>query len=128
MAEGVFMSLEKYGPWGLIIGGSEGIGAELARRLAAQRFNVALVARKEPPLTQLATELRATGVEVRTLSGDLSKADVVDKVRALTADVDVGFLIYVAGANSVRGNIVDLEPEVYRSVIAVNVSAPVEFV
>jgi short-subunit dehydrogenase len=126
--EVAIMNLERYGPWALIIGGSEGIGAAFARKLAARKFNIALVARKEPPLAELAAELRTDRVEVRTLSADLSKADVVDKVAALTADIEVGFLIYVAGANSIRGNIVDLDPEIYRSVIAVNVIGPVEFV
>jgi uncharacterized protein len=122
------MNLEKYGPWALVIGGSEGIGAAFARKLAAKQFNIALGARKEPPLVELATELRAIGVDVRTLSADLSKADVPDEVQTLTADIEIGFLIYVAGANSIRGNIVDLDPQVYRSVIAVNVLDPVEFV
>lgn len=36
--------------------------------------------------------------------------------------------IYVAGANSIRGNFVELEPQVFRAVIAVNVLGPVEFV
>jgi short-subunit dehydrogenase len=122
------MNLEKYGPCALIVGGSEGIGAALARKLAAKQFNIVLVARKEQPLAELATELRATGVEVRTLSADLSRSDALKKVRKLTDDIVVGYLIYVAGANSVRGNIVELEPEVYRAVIAVNVLGPVEFV
>jgi short-subunit dehydrogenase len=122
------MNLEKYGTWALIVGGSEGIGAAFARKLAAKQFNIALVARKEQPLAALATELRATGVDVRMLSADLSRPDVLEKVRTMTDDIVVGYLIYVAGANSVRGNIVELDPEVYRAVIAVNVLAPVEFV
>jgi short-subunit dehydrogenase len=122
------MNLQKYGPWALIVGGSEGIGAALAYKLAAEKFNIVLVARKEPPLAELARELRVTGVEVRTASVDLSRPDALEKVRALTDDIVIGYLIYVAGANSVRGNIVELDPEVYRSVIAVNVVAPVEFV
>jgi short-subunit dehydrogenase len=121
------MNIEKYGPWALIVGGSEGIGAAFARKLAAKKFNIVLVARKEPPLLELATELRATGVEVRTLSADLSRPDVLEKVRTLTDDIAIGYLIYMAGANSIRGNIVELEPQVYRTVIAVNVLAPVEF-
>jgi uncharacterized protein len=115
------MNLEKYGPWALIIGGSEGIGSSFARKLAAKKFNVALVARKTQPLDAVATELRPTGVEVRTLSADLSRPDALEKVRTITDDIEIGYLIYVAGANSIRGNIVDLAPEVYRSVIAVNV-------
>ena len=122
------MTIEKYGPWALIVGGSEGIGAAFARKLAARKFNIVLVARKEPPLVELASELRASGVEVRTLSADLSRSDVLERLRTVTDDVVIGYLIYVAGANSIRGNIVELEPEVYRAVIAVNVLAPVEFV
>jgi short-subunit dehydrogenase len=122
------MNLEKYGPWALIIGGSEGIGSSFARKLAAKKFNVALVARKTQPLDEVATQLHPTGVEVRTLSVDLSRPDALEKVRTITDNIDIGYLIYVAGANSIRGNIVDLAPEVYRSVIAVNVVAPVEFV
>jgi uncharacterized protein len=122
------MNLEKYGPWALIVGGSEGIGAAFTRKLAARKFNVVLVARKMQPLEELAAELRPTGVEVRILSADLSKPDVLDEVRAVTDDIEIGYLIYVAGANSVRGNFVELASEVYRSVIAVNVLAPVEFV
>jgi short-subunit dehydrogenase len=122
------MNLKKYGPWALIIGGSEGIGSSFARKLAAKQFNLALVARKRPPLEEVATELRTMGVEVRTLSTDLGKPDVLEKVRTITDDIEIGYLIYVAGANSIRGNIVDMAPEVYHSVIAVNVSAPVEFV
>jgi short-subunit dehydrogenase len=122
------MTPEKYGPWALIIGGSEGIGSSFARQLAAKNFNVALVARKSQPLDEVATELRPIGVQVRTLSADLSRPDALEKVRSITDDIEIGYLIYVAGANSIRGNIVDLAPEVYRSVIAVNVVAPVEFV
>jgi uncharacterized protein len=122
------MHLDKYGPWALIIGGSEGIGAAFARKLAAQKFNIALVARKAQPLEELAAELRATGVEVRFLSADLSRMDVLGTVRAMTDDIDIGYLIYVAGANNVRGNFVELDPEVYRAVLAVNVLGPVEFV
>jgi short-subunit dehydrogenase len=122
------MNLEKYGPWALIVGGSEGIGAAFARKLAEKKFNIVLVARKEAPLAELAMELRETGAEVRTLSADLSLPDVLETVRKATDDIVIGYLIYVAGANSVRGNIVELDPKVYRAVIAVNVLAPVEFV
>jgi short-subunit dehydrogenase len=40
------MFAEKYGPWALIAGGSEGIGASFARKIAQQAVNVVLMARK----------------------------------------------------------------------------------
>ncbi|MDE3206184.1 MAG: SDR family NAD(P)-dependent oxidoreductase [Acidobacteriota bacterium] len=122
------MDMGKYGPWALIVGGSEGIGASFARQLAADGFSLAVVARKPGPLEELAQELRAAGTDVRVLSVDLSQPGAVDVVRELTDDIEVGLLIYNAGANSVRGNFVDLDPEVYRSVIAVNVVGQAEFV
>jgi short-subunit dehydrogenase len=121
------MDLRKYGPWALIVGGSEGVGAAFARELAAAGFKLILVARKEGPLEERAAELRAAGTEVRTLSVDMSRSDAIDRVRSLTDDVEVGLLIYNAGANSIQGNFVELDPEVYRAVIGVNVIGQAEF-
>lgn len=57
------MDLTKYGPWALIIGGSEGVGAAFARQLASDGFKLVVVARKQAPLESLAAELR---VETRS--------------------------------------------------------------
>jgi short-subunit dehydrogenase len=122
------MNLERYRPWALIVGGSEGIGASFARKLAALKFNIVIVARKPGPLEEVANEARKFGVAVRTVSADLSKPDALLKVRASTDDIDIGFLIYNAGANNTRGNFVELDPEVYRSVIAITVTGQAEFV
>jgi short-subunit dehydrogenase len=121
------MDLQRYGPWALIIGGSEGVGAAFARKLAASGFKLVLVARKQGPLEELAKELAAQGTEIRTLSADMSKPDALERVRCSTDDVEVGLLIYNAGANDTRGAFVELDPEVYRSVIAVNVIGQSEF-
>ena len=121
------MDTAKYGPWALIVGGSEGIGAAFARRLATVGFKLVLIARKPGPLESLAAELRSGGVEVRALSADLSRGDALKRARSVTDDIDVGLLIYNAGANNIRGDFVDLNPEVYRSVIAVNVIGQSEF-
>jgi short-subunit dehydrogenase len=119
--------LAKYGPWALIIGGSEGVGAAFARKLAADGFNLVLVARKLEPLQQLSDELTAGGADVRIASVDLAQHDALNHVRAVTDDIEVGMLIYNAGANNTRGNFVELDPKVYRSVIAINVIGQSEF-
>ena len=119
--------LAKYGPWALIIGGSEGVGAAFARKLAKDGFKLVLVARKPEPLQQLSKELATGGAEVRIASVDLSNHDALNQVRKVTDDIDVGFLIYVAGANNTRGDFVELDPQVYRSVIAINVIGQTEF-
>lgn len=120
-------NLAKYGPWALIIGGSEGVGAAFARKLAADHFKLVLVARKPEPLKQLSDELTAAGSEVRTASVDMGKHDALERVRVMTDDIEVGMLIYVAGANNTRGNFVELDPAVYRSVLGVNVIGQSEF-
>ena len=85
------------------------------------------MARKVEPLEALASELRQTGVEVRTLSVDLARTEAIDRVRTVTDDIEIGFLIYNAGANETRGNFVELDPRVYRSVINITVVGQAEF-
>jgi uncharacterized protein len=121
------MDLQKYGPWALVVGGSEGVGAAFARQLAADGFKLVLTARKQGPLDELANELRAGGTEVRVLSADLTKSDVLDAVRAVTDDVEVGLLVYNAGANETRGNFLELPREVPDKVIAINVTGQTDF-
>jgi short-subunit dehydrogenase len=59
----------------LVTGASSGIGADLARELAARRHGVTLVARREPRLTALAEELeKAHGVRAEVIALDLSDA------------------------------------------------------
>jgi len=38
---------EKYGPWAIIAGASEGTGREFARQVAAQGVNCILIARRQ---------------------------------------------------------------------------------
>ena len=121
------MDLHKYGPWALIVGGSEGVGAAFARMLAADGFSLVLVARKPGPLDELAVELCGHGAQVRTVSADLSQPDALGRVRAATDDVEIGLMIYNAGANNTRGNFVELPAEVTRSVIAINVTGQSAF-
>jgi hypothetical protein len=89
----------QYGPWALVAGASEGIGAAFARRIAAAGVNVALLARNPEPLDALAGELRGTtGVEVRAASVDLTSPTLLDDLAPLTDGIDVGLLVYNAGA------------------------------
>ena len=115
--------LDRYGPWAVIAGGSEGVGAELALQLAADGFDLVLVARKPGPLEATAEAVRALGVEVRTVSADLTRPEAVAAVIEATTDVEVGLLVYNAGANShgrpfTRGDLGG-----FRGVIDLNITA-----
>ena len=95
------ITTERYGPWAVIAGGSEGIGAAFAGELAKAGLNLVLLARKPEPLEETARKIRGDfGVEVRTLSMDLTAADMLDRIRAVTDDLEVGLLVYNAGADN----------------------------
>ena len=87
---------DRYGPWAVIAGASEGTGAAIARQLAAEGIHCLLIARREGPLATLAEELRATGVKVRTAAIDLSEPDAAARIAAAADGLEVG--LYVANA------------------------------
>ena len=120
---------ERYGPWAVIAGGSEGVGVSFARKLAADGINLVLVARKPGPLIETADAVRAEfGVEVRTLALDLTAPDAVEQVRALTDGVEVGMLIYNAGTDNVAADMLDRALAAAERVIALNVLGQTRFV
>ncbi|MDB5737442.1 MAG: family NAD(P)-dependent oxidoreductase [Sphingomonas bacterium] len=99
---------KRYGAWALIAGGSDGLGAALSHELAARGMNCLLVARRAPVLDALAEELRAAhGVEVRTLSLDLSMSDAPAQLEAATAALDLGIVVFNAGAEASGSHFVD---------------------
>ncbi len=96
--------LAAYGPWAVIAGGSEGVGAEFAQQLAESGINVVLIARKNDPLEETARRCRSLGAEVRTLPMDLLGGPTAGgaRIAAATADLEVGLLIYNAGGKYVQ--------------------------
>lgn len=84
--------------WALITGGSAGIGVELARVFAANKFNLILVARNEARLNQIADELRGKhGIETKTLVKDLSLASAPQEIFDTLHDTPVSVLVNNAG-------------------------------
>ena len=113
--------VRRYGPWAVIAGASEGIGAAFATALAARGLNLVLVARRPQPLEALAATLPTRTV---TVAADLATADGLAAVAAATADLEVGLLVANA-ASSAIGPFVDADPADLDRVVDVNVRAPV---
>lgn len=118
----------QYGPWAVIAGGSEGVGAEFALLLAHAGINLVLIARKSEPLRDTADRCRELGVDVRELALDLSRADSVEKIRSATTGLEVGLLIYNAGANTHSAEFLDGDLAAFHQVIDLNVTTPLALV
>ena len=89
---------ERYGPWAVVTGASDGIGRELAVQLASMGMNLVLVARRGEVLSALAASLRASdGIDSRVIAADLERAEEVQRVVTQTQDLDVGLLVAAAG-------------------------------
>lgn len=115
-----------YGPWAVIAGGSEGVGSAFADSLAQAGINVVLIARKLGPLGETANKVRAHGVQVRTLSLDLLLPDAVAQIRQVTDDLEIGLLIFNAGANSYGHEFVTSELDKVQGVIDLNITRQLE--
>jgi short-subunit dehydrogenase len=90
----------KYGRWVVIAGASEGIGASLADQLAARGLDLVLIARNDVLLDEVAARARDQhGVQTRVVVQDLTDPDASAQVADATDGLDVGLLIYNAGAS-----------------------------
>ncbi|MGD0667529.1 MAG: SDR family oxidoreductase [Bryobacteraceae bacterium] len=82
-----------------ITGASSGIGSVFARKLAAQGYDLLLIARRRDRLDQLAAELeRAHQIHVEACTADLSVVEEMDRVAArLAAEPRLDLLVNNAG-------------------------------
>jgi short-subunit dehydrogenase len=111
-------------PLALVTGASAGIGRELARILAREGHDLVLVARREPELTALATELKERyAADSRVVTADLSKARAAQTlVKELGPAAQVDVLVNNAGFGG-HGAFWERERDADLRQIAVNVTA-----
>jgi NAD(P)-dependent dehydrogenase (short-subunit alcohol dehydrogenase family) len=104
----------------LVSGGGTGIGAAVARRLAADGFRVAVAGRRAAPLDDVAGEVGGVA-----LTGDLSDEEDVARVVAAAVAVFGGLDVLVCNAGAgAAGTAAEQTLERWDSVLRTNLTGP----
>jgi uncharacterized protein len=108
----------------LVTGGSSGIGAIYADRLARRGYDLILVARSQDKLSQLATRLgKETGRKVETVAADLNHSDDLRRVETVLRTNDrITLLINNAGFGS-SSPLLSSDVDKMEEMISINVRA-----
>ena len=109
----------------LITGGGTGIGAAIARRLAAEGTAVAIVGRRSEPLEAVVTEIAKAGGRAIALPADLEGRDAPAAVVARTTDAFGGLDVLVNNAAVIKNLPLEEMPvATFDQHLAVNIGAP----
>ena len=115
---------DRYGPWALIVGASEGIGQSFTLSLAKRGLHLVLIARKERPLMRLSEEMKKEHhIDTLPLSEDLSASGAAERIGDATAGIDVGLVVYNA-ALSEPGPFLNVQPDTLERLVATNCTGP----
>lgn len=119
------MTLPSPGPdrTAVVTGASSGIGAEIARALAARGHHVSLVARSADKLQALAAELGQADVLAADLSDRPTRAALPERIAALGRVPDI--LVNNAGLSTL-GPVSSADPEAEMNMVEVDVMAVVD--
>jgi short-subunit dehydrogenase len=113
----------------ILTGASSGIGFEVAKLLARERLKLALLARRENILRELADELKNSGSEILPIKCDVSKKAQSKKayleVKSHFGQVDIAIL---NSALSHRTGVEDYDVEVAKEIFEVNVFGILNFI
>lgn len=114
---------EKYGPYALVAGGSDGLGFAFAEAAARRGLNLVLIARQPERLHAAAERLKAAyHIDVIAIAADMADFEQVkERINALL--VSIGLLIYNA-AYAPIGRFENTSEERLSLAVDVNVKAP----
>ncbi len=114
---------QRYGPWALVAGASDGVGEALARALADRGVDVVLLARRQALLDEIAASLPT---DARAVAVDLAEDDAMERIRDATDGLEVGLVAYCAGADPVYEPFLDNPADVAVSMVQRNCVVPVQ--
>lgn len=106
----------------LVTGASSGIGLATAREFAAEGASVALAARREEKLREVADTIEAeTGVDTCVVPTDVTDSEQVARMVERSVDAFGGLDVVVSNAGVGRnGDVETMSDEDYRTMMAVN--------
>ncbi|MGW0209462.1 SDR family oxidoreductase [Streptomyces sp. NPDC003233] len=109
----------------LVNGGSQGVGAAIARAAVREGAVVAVTGRRTQPGEALVAELASAGGKAMFVRADLADAE---QARAAVAEVvdaygRIDCLVNSAGLTS-RGTLLDTTPELFDAHVAINLKGP----
>jgi NAD(P)-dependent dehydrogenase (short-subunit alcohol dehydrogenase family) len=109
----------------LVSGGSQGVGAGVARAAAREGAAVAVTGRRREVGQARAAELRAGGATATFVRADVADVEqAIGSVAKVVAELGrVDCLVNAAGLTS-RGTLLDTTPELFDAHVAVNLRAP----
>lgn len=108
----------------IVTGASSGIGAAIARRLTAGGMQVALVARSQDRLEELAAQIRAEGGKAGTYATDVTQEDQVERMfDAVHRDLGAPDLLVSNAGIADKTPLEDLSLTRWREVLDVNLTS-----
>lgn len=117
---------DKYGPWAVIAGATEGTGECYARELAEMGINLVLVSRRQGALDLLGEALKAEyGIAYRAVAQDLTEDGAGLRIVEAAADLDVGLYISNAGADGFASFFEDSTDAAHR-LVRMNISTLID--
>ena len=116
------------GKWALVTGASAGIGAELARQMAASGANLVLTARRSDRLAQLAQELiQRHKIQAETVCADLTQSSGCDDIFAFTQQRNLPVEVVINNAGfGAAGAFRKLDLQRQLDMVQVNVAAVIK--
>jgi hypothetical protein len=118
---------EKYGPFAVVAGASEGLGAAFAHAIAARGVGLVLLARRKDALEAVAVEIaKQHGAEARAVACDLADDALPAALADATRGLEIGLGVYNA-AYSFIAPLLERPIEDALRVVDVNVRGPLRF-
>lgn len=116
---------EQYGPWALVTGAAEGLGAAFAMHIAQQGVHVVLADVQSDKAQSQATLIAdKTGVKTLAVETDLASADFMASLTLQLKDLEIGLLVCCAGIGA-TGSFVDTPLAIMQKAIQVNCMATI---